>query len=342
MKPMKTLIRIGFILLVAATVVLTVRAILNYTEGRSLTGTLAGLKAQGVPLTAAGLVPPCPDGDNGARLWKAAENLFNVEEKDSRSALAGAFMRYSEGHPLEPSKRAALQSLAAENARIFELMGEIGTKPCFLFRDPSSSMIEALVPRADKMIKATQLLGFSALFMAQDGDVSSAIDRIRAGLKFTPRAAEEGILIAFLVAAADTRCLTWFLQDICRGREISDDILAQLISELDPLPWRERQAVSVRGERVIFIEAGERTVRGSLKELEFMFGEPFILKNFGVWLIRPVLKTDIRKALPVYDELEMQALVPYFESRGPLKSLAEKHKARPLVCLPVQGIGGEF
>ena len=60
-----------------------------------------------------------------------------------------------------------------------------------------------------------------------------------------------------------------------------------------------------------------------------MFGEPSILKNIGVWLVRPVLKTDIRKTLPVFDELEKQTRVPYFESRGQLRSLAEQHKKRP-------------
>ena len=342
MKCPKTLIRIGFVLLVVVAVLLVVRAVFDYVEGRALIRTLAGLKAKGVPLTAADLAAPCPDEDNGARLWKAAENLLVIEEPPKRpqitpmdvratggSDLSGAFMRYAEGGTIDPPQRAELQDLASRNVRVFELMGEIGTKPCFLLRDASSSMVEALMPNAVKMIRATKLLGFSALFSAEEGDVSSALEKIRAGLKFTPRVAEEGILIAYLIAVADTRCLTWFLQDICRGREVNNDLLAQLINELDPLPWRERQAAAVRGERVVFIEAGERAMKGSLKELEFMFGEASILKNIGVWLVRPVLKTDIRKTLPVYDELEKQTRVPYFETRSQLRSLAEQHKKRP-------------
>jgi hypothetical protein len=343
MKSPKILIRIGFVLLVAVAVLLVVRAVFDYVGGRALIRTLAGLKAKGVPLTAADLAAPCPDEDNGARLWKAAENLLVFEEPPKRpqitpldvratgrSALPGAFMRHVEGGPIDPAQRAKLQDLASRNVRVFELMSEAGAKPCFLSRDPASSAIESLSPgSAIKMLRATQLLGFSALFAAEAGDVPGALDRIIAGLRFAPRAAEDGTLIMYLVALAGTRGLTYFLQDICRGRKISDDILAQLISELDPLPWRERQAAAVRGERVVFIEAGERTMRGSLKELEFMFGEPSILRNIGVWLVRPVVKTDIRKTLPVYDELEKHARVPYFESRGRLRSLAEQHKKRP-------------
>jgi hypothetical protein len=341
---MKTLIRIGFVLLVVIAVLLVVRFVFDYAEGRALTRTLAELKQEGVPLTAQDLTRPCPDEDNGARLWRGAVNLLVIEEPPKRrqitpmdvkatgrSALTRAFMRYAEGQPLDPEQEAALQSLAAENARVFELMGDIGAKPCFLIRDPFS-MIEALAPgafNAVKMIRATQLLGFSALFAAQDGDVSSALDKIRMGLRFTPRVAEEQILIAYLIAVADTRCLTWFLQDICRDRPVGDEVLTQLIKELDPAPWRERLAAAIRGERVVFIEAGERCLRGNSGGLEFMFGEPSILKNIGVWLVRPVLKTDLRNTLPVYGELEKQALVPYFESRGPLRSLAEAHKARP-------------
>ena len=231
MKCPKTLIRIGFVLLVVVAVLLVVRAVFDYVEGRALIRTLAGLKEKGVPLTAADLAAPCPDEDNGARLWKAAENLLVIEEPPKRpqitpldvratgwSALPGAFMKYAQGGPVDPAQRADLQDLASRNVRVFELMSEAGAKPCFLSRDPAASAIESLTPgsiSAIKMLRATQLLGFSALFAAEAGDVPGALDRLRAGLKFAPRAAEDGTLIMYLVAVAGTRGLTYFLQDIC-------------------------------------------------------------------------------------------------------------------------------
>jgi len=329
MKPPKILIRIGLVLLIVVAAVLVVRAVFNYTEGRKLARTLAELKAKGIPLTAKDLVAPCPDADNAARLWRAAENLLTTEEGEGRLAILGAFGKYAGGTPIEAASKAALKQLAAENDRALELVAEMGAKPCFLSRDPAVPLYEALIPNAVKMIHATQLLGFKALFTAEDGDVPGAIDRIISGLKFTPLLAREGTLITYLIAVAETRMLTYFLGDICRGRQVADETLLRLIDELDPLPWCERLGGVIRGERVFFIEVGQLSSRTGTKNLEWLFGEPSIVRDLGVWLIRPFLKRDIRKTLPRYAELEAQALRPYYESRSALQEQALESKDLP-------------
>jgi hypothetical protein len=322
MKLPKTLFKIGVVLLIVVAAVLVVRAVLNYVEGRKLTRTLAELKDGGLPLTAKDLAAPCSDKDNAARLWKAAESLLTTEEGEGRKIISGPFGRYAGGTPIEASSRASLQDLAVQNSRALELMAEAADKPCFLLRDPSTPLIESIIPSAIKMIHATQLLGFSSLFMAEDGNVPGAIDRIRSGLRFAPLLAGEGTLITYLIAVADTRMLTLFLGDICRGRDIGDDTLVRLIGELDPRPWLGKLAFAIRGERVVFIEAGEIALKGRLDEIDFLFGERSILKDIGVWLIRPVFKMDIRTALPSFQELEAQAKRPYFESRDFLRGQA--------------------
>jgi len=323
MKVKKFLIRAGLVLLVVITLVLAVRAVFNYTEGRKLTRTLAELKDKGFALSAKDLASPCPDQDNAARLWKAAENLLIIEGED-RGILSKARTASAEGKPVEPAHRAALEQMIAKNEKALELIRAMAGKSCFLYRDPASLLTEAKLPDAVKMIQATSLLGFDALFRAQGGDVPGAIDRIRRGLIFTPQVAQEGFLITHLIAGADTRILGYFLSGICNGQKIDDETLLRLIAELDPMPWRERLARAWRGERVYLIEAGMWATRAERKELAALVGVPLPLINAFGWLVRPFIKADIRKTLPVYQEIEAQALRPFYETRDYLKAYAQK------------------
>ena len=328
MKASKILIKIGLVLLIVMAAVLVVRAIFNYTEGRKLAQALAELKARGVPLMAKDLAVPCPDEDNAARLWKAAESLLTTEDMESKKIL-GAFGRYVGGNPLvDQSSKAALKRLAADNEGALKLITEAGLKPCFLLRDPSAPLFEMMTP-ALKMIHATQLLGFSALFMAEDGDVSSAIERIISGLRFTPMVAREGYLMPYLIAVADTRMLTYFLGEICHGRKVGDDILVGLIDGLDPGSWRERLANAIKGERVLFVEIGSLATRGARKEIEPLFGETSYLNDVLTWLVRPWVKIDVRKTLPRYSELEAQARLPYFKGRDFFRDLIQRSQNSP-------------
>jgi hypothetical protein len=329
MKPPKLLIRTGAVLLIVVAAVLVVRAAFNFMEGRRLAGALAELKEKGVPVTAGDLSAPCPDEENAARLWKAIENIFTIEDKTDGELIAKAWEDVSTGKPIAQADRSALQDLISRNQRTFELLTEMKDMPCFLYRDPASSLIEAKMPNALRMIRLTKLLLFSSLLKAEAGDIPAAVDQIRTGLKFAPMIAQDGRLIATLVGFADARTLAFFLGDVLRGRNLDDEALLRLIAELDPGAWPGRLAGAIRGERVVFVEAGEYAMRGSSKELDFLFGEPFILKNIGVWIIRPVMKLDIRKALPVYDELEAQAQRPYYESRAFFGSRGRKLMERP-------------
>lgn len=340
MKPPKLLIRIGLVLLIVVAAVLAVRGIFNYVEGRKLTRTVAGLKAKGIPVTAGALTGPCSDEDNAARLWKGVENIF--EDKVERGpgipprpaptvlqSFGRAWEAYTEGKPIAPADRSDLKELILKNQQVFELLAEMGQKPCFRYRDPGQPRLEGLQPNALKMIRITKLLILSALFSAEEGDLKTAVGKLRTGLRFAPLVAQEGSLISYLIAVADTRMLAFFSGDLFRGQPIGDEDLLNLIDELDPAPWPGRLAGAVRGERVDFIEAGDYVLRGSLKDLEFLYGEPSFLKNIGAWLIRPGLKKDFREALPIYDEFEAQAQRPYYESRDFFVSRGRALMERP-------------
>jgi hypothetical protein len=329
MKPPKLLIRIGIVLLAVVAAVLVVRAVFDIVEGRRLANALAGLEEKGVPLTTADLTTPCPDEKNAARLWEAIENVIAIDNETDGKLIAKAWEDVSMGKPIAPADRPALQDLISRNQKTIELLTEMTDKPCFLYRDPTSTLMEAKSVNALKMIRATRLLLFSSLLRAEAGDLPGAIGQISTGLAFAPLVAQEGSLISYLVALADTRMLAYFSGDLFRSRPIGDEDLLGLVDELDPGPWRARLAGAVRGERVVFIEAGDYVLRGSMKELDFFYGEPSFLKNIGAWLIRPMLKRDFREALPVYDELETQAQRPYYESRAFFGSRGRDLMKRP-------------
>jgi len=340
MRLSKILSRIGVVLLILVAAVLVVRAVLNFTEGRALARAFAALEAKGMPLTAQDLTPPCPDEDNAGRLWKAFENIVTLpgrqpqnpgrpspgENSDRRvSAEAGrligrTWLDFTAGKPLDPVDKAALKDVIRKNARAFELVAEMGDKPCFLYRDPSQSLTESRLPDPIKMIQTTKLMFFSALFGAEDGDAGGAIARLVTGLKFTPLVSREGTLIAFLISMADTNILSRCIGEVCRGRALEDGDLVRLMSVQDPGPWRERLAAAFRGERVQLVEAEEDILQAGLGDLGSVFEGASFWQKFGIWIIRPLLKKDLRQALPAFDWLAAQASVPYYQNRAELRA----------------------
>lgn len=333
MKFRKFLVKIGVFLLGVVAAVLLVRAVLNFTEGRALARTLADLKAKGVPLTAQELAPPCPDEDNAARLWKAYENIVTIpgrltadrkdrraRDNDARGLISRAWTDFTSGKPLAPADRAALKDVILKNAKALELLAEMGDKPCFLYREPGQSLAAGRLPDAIQLIQTTKLLFLWALFSAEEGDVRGAVDKLLIGLKFTPLAAQEGTAMPFLISVATTRALTQFLGEVCRGRAVADEDLIKLMAALDPGPWRERLAASFRGERIMFVEVGRDLFKAGLGDLGSVFEGVSWWEKLGLWVIRPLVKRDMRHSLPRLEFLEAQAKLRYHQSRDALRA----------------------
>jgi hypothetical protein len=336
--------------------VLVVRAVLNYTEGRALGRALAELKSQGIPVTAKDLAAPCSDEDNGARLWKAYENIAPIPRRQLQPGVANrpaaknpvggliarAWGDYHEGKPVAPADRAALKEVIRANAKSLGLVAEMADKPCFLYRDPAQPVMDAVPPDAIQMIQTTELLFFSALFSAEDGDMSGAVSNIVSGLKFADLTAQEGTLMACLVSLAETRVLTHFLGDICRGRDLGETDVKRLMDAQDVGAWRGRLAAGFRGERVMFVEAGRYFTTGGLRNFGSMFEWKSWWDNLGLWTIRPLAKRDIRSSLPVFDFLEAEAKVPYYQSRDILRVRFEQLKKRPWYAFASKTLIGDF
>jgi len=314
-KPLKILSRIGVALLILAAAVLFVRAILNVTEGRRLAGAVAELKSRGLPVSAGDLAAPCPDEENGARQWKAAESLLDLTT-DERGLLSQAFLTLVSGKPLPEKDRMAIQAIVARSRGPLGLIHETAAKPCFLYREPAARLTEAASPNAVKTITAARLLGFEALGLAESGDMPGALDAIRSGLRFAAQTASERTLLAYLLSVAETRMLLGFLGEICRGGTVGDETLLRLVADLGPGPWPKRLAASIAGDRVFAVERGSDIVRGRFSAT----ADETRRNRLLYWLMRPILKEEVRWEIKKLTRWEGMTGKPYYEQRELLKT----------------------
>jgi hypothetical protein len=314
MKIRKNIIRVLFVLLAIIAAVLVVRAVLNFTEGRRLARTLADLKADGVPLTVRDLVSPCPEGENGAPLWKAAEELYAFEGEDIKLSNE-VYQNLIRNTPVAAEKWPAIARLIEKNRKVLDLIPEVAGKPCFQYGDTGVKSWEKKIPNAIKMIRAVRLLGFDALLSAEKGDLQGALDRLRVGLRFAPKIAEERTLITYLIAVADMKACLFFLNKSVSEREVRAELLLPVLADLGDSQikhWKTLMRNSIRGERVLFMDVG---LPPSAATLQQAFGGKAWTERFYYWLLSPLVKRDISQNLPKYAELETRALSSYYQTR---------------------------
>jgi hypothetical protein len=310
----KILIRVFLSLLAVVAAVLVVRAVLNLIEGRKLERALSDLKAQGLPLTIGELLAPCSEGDNGAALWKAAEDLYDFAGEDA-GLFTQAYQNYVREVPMTPGMEAALTRLIERNRRVLDLIPEIAGKPCFRYEDADVRAWERRMPNAAKMLRAVRLWCLESIRIAERGDLDGAVDRLRTGLRFSPKIAEEPMLIAYLVALAEVKDCLLALNRALSGREAGGDLLLFVHGDLDDRlieQWKAHFRNGIRSEAVQFLDIGRAP---SAKTLASSWGIKSRPARLYFWLIRPLIKRDLRLRLPIYFELEAQAVLPYYRTR---------------------------
>ncbi|MCK7476509.1 MAG: hypothetical protein M0C28_02210 [Candidatus Moduliflexus flocculans] len=234
--------------------------------------------------------------------------------------IGRTWLDFTAGKPLDPGDKAALKDVILKNARAFELVAEMGDKPCFLYRDPSRSLTESLLPNASQMIQTTKLMLLLGASQRRRRRCRRRGRRARHRLEVHALVAQEGALIAFLVSMADTNLLSKCIGEVCRGRALEDGDLVRLMGVQDPSPWRGRLAAAFHGERVLFVETGTDLLKAGLGDLGSVYEGADFWQKLGLWLLRPLLKKDMRHTLAAFDWLAAQASVPHYRSRDGLKA----------------------
>jgi hypothetical protein len=341
MKIRKIIIRVLLGLLAVVAAVLVTRAVLNFTEGRRLARTLADLKAKGVPLTVKDLIPLCPEGKNGAPLWRAAEELCVFDGEDIK-LLNEVYQGLIRDTPVAAEKWQAIARLIEKNRKVLDLIPEVAGKPCFQYGDTGVRSWDKKIPNAIKTIRAVRLLGFESLLAADKGDVRASLDLLRIGLRFAPKMAEERTLITYLIALADMKALLMFLNKAVSGREVSAELLLPVLGDLGDSQislWKGLMRDSIRGERVMFMDVG---LPSSLADFQKAYGGLAWTERLYFWLIRPFVKRDIRLTLPLYEELETLALSSYYQTREFWKPYQDHLHSLPWYAIVSKIIVPEF
>lgn len=310
----KILIRVLLSLMAVVAAVLVVRAVLNLIEARKLERALNDLKVQGIPLTIGELAASCSEGDNGASLWKAAEDLYDFKGEDV-GLFNQAYQNFVRQVPMTPEMEAALNRLIEKNRRVLDLIPEIAGRPCFQYGDTDVRAWERQLPNAVKMLRAVRLWCFESIRIAERGDLGGAVDRLRTGLRFSPRIAQESSLIAYLVALADVKTCLLALNRTLSGREAGEELLLSIHGQFDDRlieQWKALFRNGIRGERILLLDIAEAP---NAKNLASSFGIKGWAERLYFWLIRPLIKRDLRSSLPIYVELETQSVMPYYRTR---------------------------
>jgi hypothetical protein len=321
-KPRKIFIKVLVILAAVITGVLLLRAILNYTTGKKLENYLAKAKAEGIPLDMKDIAPRCPDSDNAAPLWKAAEALFILPEEKDRKLAAEALGAFFDGRSLGEATRKTLAQLSEKNRRVFELIAEASSRPCFKYGDWTKSPWSMEQIKAVKMIQVIRLLGIDSVLQAEAGQVQEGLEECRRGMHFVRKLMDEPSLMNCLIALADMKMLLVCFNRISERTEIDSEILAAWMREMDIGSWRGKFVRCISTERVFGLEWGLRTISGKPGDLSGALSvvtDEKGVDRFFYWLVRPVLKSQVIWVHKRYGDLERISGEPYDKQMESLK-----------------------
>lgn len=327
MKIKKIAARALAVLLIFVAVVLVVRAVLNYTTGKKLERYLAASKASGTLLRMKDMVPSCPDADNAARLWKAAEALFQAGPNGTMLAGKAIDDLYQGRVPDEPARR-DLTAMIDANRRPIDLMLEAGERPCFQYSDWKQPAYDAAMPKAIAMIALTRLAAIEAVFRAEKGQSGPALDECLRAMQFNRRTLDEAYLVRGLVALADMKIVLISAMHIAEEVKTAPHVLASWITELDPTAWRLRFLRSFAGERAFMLEAGLDAMEGK-RDLFDSLGVKGSLPRLYYWLMRPAMKSEIVWMQRYFEDVQTVGRQPFYRQSDFLRQTHERAKRRP-------------
>ncbi len=329
MKARKIFTRVLVVLLAVIAAVLLLRAVLNYTTGKELENYLAKAKAEGVALKMKELVPACPDGDNGAILWKAAEPLVRIEDKEAKP-LKDAYESILNWRPIDEAVKASLTQALDRNRKAFELMAEAACKPCFVYKDWKDPAYVGRTMNAGLMIGLTKFLAVDAVFCADAGDLKGALKRCRAGVEFARKALGDApSLISCLVALADMKLCLSGLNRVISGRDVEPALLADWIRELDPQSWRAQFDRWVSGERAFLFEVFIDVFNAVPDAMDSTTSSGQVRNRIYYWLVRPVVKSELVWTQRRLEKLQGTLGRPYYQVREQLIQQSREAEAFP-------------
>jgi len=159
------------------------------------------------------------------------------------------------------------------------------------------------------MIWSIKLLCIDAVFKAEEGEVEEAIEQCLAVKRFLKLYLQEPYLINYLVNMACIKSVGASMKSIVSNRDISTEILKELLQEWDSSPWDDGLIWAFRTESIIGFVSAVLYLKG---EYDLELGKA---GDLFYWIFRPVLKNEIIWLTKAYDRLIEAAKMPYYASR---------------------------
>jgi hypothetical protein len=323
----RIVIKIFVILAGVVTAVLLLRAILNYTTGKTLENYLAKAKAEGIPLSVKNMLPDCPDADNGEHPWRAAEALILIE-KQNGPLMARITNEWAFEKPLAEKLRSDLAVLVEKNRKALDLAAEASARPCFRSQDWNGSLYTPSTSRLIHLIQVAKLLAADAALHSDRGDIKGALAECLVGLRLAWRIMDEPSLITTLIANADAKLMLFAFQRAVRGEAMEAKTLDAWMKEMDAGTWRARLNRCIPFERALGLNWGLQAIGGMPGDLSASLNTLSAKKGFDrffLWLGRPVLKSQFIWVHKRFGELEKIAGEPYYEQN---EFLNDRHLER--------------
>lgn len=329
-KKIFTRLAIGLLVIIAAGLV--VRAVLNYTTGKKLSRTILAFKERGIALTLAELETECPDRDNAAIFWKAAEELTLPGEE---RRLLGDNVRdlFSGSFPGEANEE-ILRRMVNDFSPLIRFVREAAAKPCFKYEKDWGEKGENMrLPDAVRMIIAARLMAADAVFKSSDGYEEEAVDECLEGIRFVILQMKSPTIIWYLISMANMKNFLVPLRWILSKNDLPVETLQKVRNQLDVLPWSEAMTWALETERALGFDAAMNIIRGGKIIVDKTDGLPVpeasFQDRFFSWCIRPLYKSQAAWMLNFWEKVIPLGSVPYYDIEDPVKAFSESIIAAP-------------
>jgi hypothetical protein len=299
----------GLVLLAVIALGLGIRAFFNYSNGKKLERYLAALGSKGMIADASALVQSCPDPDNAALLWKAAESLFILEPKDK--SLLAPVSDVSGWKDFSPEEQKRLEAIIDKNRKAIDLYLEASGKSCFQYGDPARPPLERETPDFSLMIQATRLVIVDALLKAEKGQAEEAVGQILRGICLMKLCSGSPVLLNYLVSMANAKMLVHNLNRVVAGTELPAATLAGMLDSLDAASWRKAMVKAFQAEHAGFsLETYHQLLKG--KTITGVNSD--LPGRIYFWVIRPVLKSEAIWVSRHFEEMIQSAHEPFYRN----------------------------
>lgn len=317
----------GLFIAIILTLLLAVRAILNYSYGKKLESILADMRAKGDKLSFLEFEPKCETKDNGGLIWRGIEGLMYDQESPSGDVLNSALKTLFEEKAISAETRTKIQKLVLENRLLLQLLNEAAAKPCFKYQPEWSWLVPSISIRnmnlqPDRKSYLFELLGWQSLIATEKGDDSQGINQWISGMSLLMNLIAEPRLTTNFEGNNMLQRNLLFLRGMEALRKFPIPILRRIYEVLDAEKVRSSFLKAIDFEKTYSVDIYKTIVYS-------IHAHPSNFYKIPAWIFRPFLKAGAVWDLKMWDLAQKAARKNYTESHKDVDAYFKEIKNHP-------------